>query len=181
MAGLVPRRGARQRACRRAAVLGYLTVPVFGMAVVIYLATPRGSGWARRHTAQAVNVWFTGLFYDLSAVIMGAMLALDSPPVALMVFGPLVAARWLVTLVYLAGVVCGHCANDHKRMWSSCQRPQTAKRSIRARPSTRRPSADADARRPGCPNRCDTLSRHDCSNHDEPGGHPERSEWQPHP
>jgi len=33
---------------------------------------------------------------------MGAMLALGSPPVALMVFGPLVGARWLVTLAYLA-------------------------------------------------------------------------------
>ena len=47
-------------------------------------------------------MWFTGLLYDLSAVIMGAMLALGSPPVALMVFGPLVAGRWLVTLAYLA-------------------------------------------------------------------------------
>ena len=44
----------------------------------------------------------TGLLYDLSAVVMGAMLALGSPPVALMVFGPLVGARWLVTLAYLA-------------------------------------------------------------------------------
>jgi hypothetical protein len=49
-----------------------------------------------------VNVWLTGFLYDLSAVIMGAMLALDSPPVALLVFAPLVAARWLVTLGYLA-------------------------------------------------------------------------------
>jgi hypothetical protein len=83
-------------------VLGYLTVPVFGVPVVIYLATLRGSGWARGHTAQAVNVWFSGLLYDLSAVIMGAMLALGSPPVALMVFAPVVAGRWLVTLAYLA-------------------------------------------------------------------------------
>jgi Domain of unknown function (DUF4870) len=102
MAGLVPRRRAAQKAGCRAAVLGYLTVPVFGVPVVIYLATLRGSGWARSHAAQAVNVWFTGLLYDLSAVIMGAMLALDSPRIALMVFGPLAAARWLVTLAYLA-------------------------------------------------------------------------------
>jgi hypothetical protein len=99
---LVPRWPGDARADRRAAVLGYLTVPVFGVPVVIYLATLRGPGWARRHTAQAVNVWFTGLLYDLSAVIMGAMLALDSPPVALMVFAPLVAGRWVVTLAYLA-------------------------------------------------------------------------------
>lgn len=87
---------------RRAAVLGYLTVPVFLVPVAIYLTTLRGSGWARHHAAQAVNVWFTGLLYDLSAVIMCAMLALDSPPVAVMVVAPLVAARWLVTLAYLA-------------------------------------------------------------------------------
>ena len=101
-AGSVPRRRAGGRAGRRAAVLGYLTVPVFGVPVLIYLTTLRGPGWARRHAAQAANVWFTGLLYDLSAVIMGAMLALDSPPVALMVVAPLVAARWLVTLAYLA-------------------------------------------------------------------------------
>jgi len=102
LARLVPRYpAAGGRAGRRAALLGYLTVPVFGAPVVIYLATLRGPGWARHHTAQAVNVWFTGLLYDLSAVIMGAMLALDSPSVALTVFAPLVAARWLVTLAYL--------------------------------------------------------------------------------
>jgi hypothetical protein len=91
-------------------VLGYLTVPVFGVPVVIYLATLRGPGWARRHTAQAVNVWFTGLLYDLSAVVMGTMLALGSPPAALMVFGPLAGARWLVTLAYLvrAARAAGH-------------------------------------------------------------------------
>ena len=99
---LVPRHpAATGAASRRAAVLGYLAVPLFAVPVLIYLTTLRGSGWARRHAAQAVNVWFTGLLYDLSAVIMGAMLALGSPPVALMVFGPLVAARWLVTLAYL--------------------------------------------------------------------------------
>jgi hypothetical protein len=102
LARLLPRYpAAGGPAGRRAALLGYLAVPVFGAPVVIYLATLRGPSWARRHTAQAVNVWFTGLLYDLSAVIMGAMLALDSPSVALTVFAPLVAARWLVTLAYL--------------------------------------------------------------------------------
>ena len=102
-AGLEPHCPAADgRAGRLAAVLGYLTVPVFGAPVVIYLATPRGSRWARRHAAQAVSVWFTGLLYDLSTVIMGTMLALGSPPAALAVFAPLVAGRWLVTLAYLA-------------------------------------------------------------------------------
>jgi Domain of unknown function (DUF4870) len=86
---------------RRAAALGYLAVPVFGVPLLIYLGLRRDR-WARGHAAQAVNVWFTGLLYDLSAVIMGAMLALGSPGAALTVFAPLVAARWLVTLAFLA-------------------------------------------------------------------------------
>jgi len=97
-----PRRATGGTPGRRAAVFGYLTVPVLLVPLVIYLTTLRGSGWARQHAAHAVNVWFTGLLYDLSAVIMGAMLALDSPQVAVIVFAPLVAARWLVTVVYLA-------------------------------------------------------------------------------
>src|SRR5262249_20526814 len=51
---------------RRAAVAGYLTVPVFPVPLVIYLTTLRGPGWARQHAAQAVNAGFTGLLYDLS-------------------------------------------------------------------------------------------------------------------
>jgi hypothetical protein len=102
LAGPVPRPPAAGTAGRRAAVLGYLTAPMFLVPLVIYLITLRGSGWARGHAAQAVNVWFTGALYDLAAVIMAAMLALDSPRVALIVFAPLVAARWAVTLAYLA-------------------------------------------------------------------------------
>ena len=102
LAGLVPRdRRTTGTDWRRAAALGYLTVPVFVVPLVIYLSVLRGPGTARRHAAQALNVWFTGALYDLSAVIMAAMLALDSPRVALIVFAPLVAARWLVTLAYL--------------------------------------------------------------------------------
>ena len=103
LARLVPRRPvAGGTPGRRAAMAGYLTVPVFLVPLVIYLGTLRGPRWARCHAAQAVNVWFTGVLYDVSALIMGAMLALDSPAVALTVFVPLVAARWVVTLAYLA-------------------------------------------------------------------------------
>ncbi len=109
-AGLVPRnRRPTGTDGRRAAALGYLTVPVFVVPLVIYLSERRGRRPARRHAAQALNVWFTGALYDLSAVIMGAMLALDSPRVALIVFAPLVAARWLVTLAYL--VRAAHAAS----------------------------------------------------------------------
>jgi len=103
LAAFVPRRrAARGTAGRRAAVLGYLSVPAFPVPLAIYLTTLRGPRWARQHAANAVNVWCTGLLYDLSAVIMGAMLALGSPQAALIVFAPLVAARWLVTLACLA-------------------------------------------------------------------------------
>jgi hypothetical protein len=102
LARCVPRqRTAGGTAGRRAAITGYLTVPLFGVPLVIYLTALRGPGWARQHAANAVNVWFTGFLYDLSALIMGAMLALDTPQVALIVFAPPVAARWLVTLAYL--------------------------------------------------------------------------------
>lgn len=90
-------------AAARWAMLGYLTVPLFGFVVplLVYLRTLRGSSWSRAHAAQALNVWITAVLYGLSAVIMGTMLALDSPRIALIVFGSLVAGLWLVMLTYL--------------------------------------------------------------------------------
>ena len=84
-------------------MLGYLTVPLFGFAVplLVYLRARHRDGWARAHAAQALNAWITVFLYDLSALIMGTMLALDSPRIALIVFAPLVAALWLVTLILL--------------------------------------------------------------------------------
>ena len=88
----------------RWAMLGYLTVPLFGFLVplAIYLTSLRRSPWLRGHAARAVNVWLTVLLYELSAAIIGAMLVLDSPRVALTVVAPLVAALWLTTLAFLA-------------------------------------------------------------------------------
>ena len=87
----------------RMAMLAYLTVPLFGFLVplVVYLRAWRGPGWTRAHAAQALNVWITVALYSLSAAIMGTMLALDSPQIALIVFGPLVVGLWLATLVLL--------------------------------------------------------------------------------
>jgi len=84
----------------RLAMLGYLTVPLFGFVVplAVYLRHLRGPGWTRAHAAQALNVWITAMLYDISALIMGAVLALDSPQIALIVFGPLVVGVWLATL-----------------------------------------------------------------------------------
>jgi hypothetical protein len=87
----------------RMAMLAYLTVPIFGFVVplVVYLRARRGPGWTRAHAAQALNVWITVALYSLSAAIMGTMLALDSPQIALIVFGPLVVGLWLATIVLL--------------------------------------------------------------------------------
>jgi len=87
----------------RWAMLGYLTVPFFGFLVplAIYLTSLRRSHWLRAHAAQAVNVWLTVTLYELSAAIIGAMLVLDSPRVALTVVVPLVAALLLTALVFL--------------------------------------------------------------------------------
>jgi uncharacterized Tic20 family protein len=85
------------------ALIAYLTVPFFGFVVplVVYLLALRRSRWLRSHAAQALNVWLTVLLYDLSAVIIGAMLMLDSAQVAVVVVAPLVALLWLITLVLL--------------------------------------------------------------------------------
>ena len=53
------------------------------------------------HAAQAANVWLTVTLYELSAAIIGAMLVLDSPVVALAVAVPLAAALSLTALAFL--------------------------------------------------------------------------------
>lgn len=87
----------------RQAMLAYLTVPFFAFLVpfAIYIMALRRSRWLRAHASQALNVWITALLYDLSAAIMGVMLALDSPAVALATIVPLVVLLWLITLAYL--------------------------------------------------------------------------------
>jgi uncharacterized protein len=77
------------------------TLTGFVVPLAIYLTSVRRSRWLRVHAAQAVNVWLTGILYGLSAAIIGAVLVLDSPRVALAVVVPLVAALWLTTLAFL--------------------------------------------------------------------------------
>jgi uncharacterized Tic20 family protein len=87
----------------RWAMLAYLTVPFFGFLVplTVYLIFLRRSRWLRAHAAQAINVWVTSILYLLSALIIGTVLMLDSPHVALAVVVPLVIALWLTTLAFL--------------------------------------------------------------------------------
>jgi uncharacterized Tic20 family protein len=91
------------RAGAQWAMLAYLTVPFFGFLVplAVYLMSRRRSQWLRAHAAQAVNVWLTGILYGLSALIIGAVLTLDSTHVALAVVVPLVIALWLTTVAFL--------------------------------------------------------------------------------
>jgi uncharacterized Tic20 family protein len=84
-------------------MLAYLTVPMFGLVVplAVRLTAGRRSPWLRGHATQALNVWLTVAMYDLSAAIMGVMLALDSPLVAIVVMVPLMVALWGVTVARL--------------------------------------------------------------------------------
>lgn len=87
----------------RLAMLGYLTVPMFGPVVPLAarLTAGRASPWSRGHATQALNVWLTVFIYDISGAIMGAMLALDSPWVAVSVMVPLMVLLWGVTIARL--------------------------------------------------------------------------------
>ena len=92
-------------------MLGYLGVPFLGPVIplVIYLVKKRSSPFVRYHAAQAVNLSVTALIYTVCLLILGAMLALDSIVVALIVAVPLAVALWLVTLAYV--IVAGSSAN----------------------------------------------------------------------
>jgi uncharacterized Tic20 family protein len=84
----------------RLAVLGYLGVPFLGplLPLAIYLLRRRSSGFVRGHSAQALNLSLTALLYTVCALILFAMLALDTLTIALIVAVPVAAALWLGTL-----------------------------------------------------------------------------------
>jgi uncharacterized Tic20 family protein len=95
----------------RLAVLSYLSVPFLGFLppLAVYLITPRTSALARRHATQALNLSLTVLVYNICALILGGLLALDSVGVAVLIIVPLLAALWIVSLVYL--VLAGTAAS----------------------------------------------------------------------
>jgi uncharacterized protein len=96
----------------RLAVLGYLSVPFLGplLPLAIYLLRKRSSGFVRSHSAQALNLSFTALLYTVCALILFAMLALDTITIALVIAVPLAVALWLATLAYV--IVAASRAND---------------------------------------------------------------------
>jgi uncharacterized Tic20 family protein len=93
------------------ATLSYLGVPFLGPLVplAVYLLKRNASSYVRRHSAQALNLSITTLLYTICALILGAMLALDSIVVALIVVVPVAVALWLTTLAYV--IVAGSRAN----------------------------------------------------------------------
>lgn len=87
---------------QRLAAVSYLSVPFLGPCVplVTYLLSKHRPGYLRRHSAQALNLAITLVLYGVCALIVTAMLALDSAGVAFAVIAPLAAALWLTTLGY---------------------------------------------------------------------------------
>ncbi len=102
----------------RRAVLSYLGVPFLGFvpALAVYLITPRASELARRHAAQALNLSITVLLYNVSALILGGLLALDTVTVAVLITIPLLAVLWIVTLVYLVLAALAASRGDDYRI-----------------------------------------------------------------
>jgi uncharacterized Tic20 family protein len=83
----------------RLAMLCYLGMPFLGFLAPLacYLASRRAPE-VRWHAVQALNLWITTVLYTISALIIGAMLALDALGTALIVVTPLAVALWLFAL-----------------------------------------------------------------------------------
>ena len=87
----------------RWAMISYLGVPFLGFLppLAVYLIKLRTSRFARHHATQALNLSVTVILYNICALIVTGLLALDSVDVALAVMVPLLAGLWTVTLAYL--------------------------------------------------------------------------------
>jgi uncharacterized Tic20 family protein len=84
-------------------MLSYLAVFFLGFVVPlgVYVVQRRRSAFVRYQAAQALNLSITGLIYTICALIFGAVLALDSLNVAVLMAIPLIAALWLTALGYV--------------------------------------------------------------------------------
>ena len=85
------------------AVLGYLGVPFAGAAapLAVLLLRARGSAFVSGHARQALNLAITLALYNVCALILFGMLALDTVGTALAIALPAALALWAVTLGYL--------------------------------------------------------------------------------
>jgi uncharacterized Tic20 family protein len=100
------------------AAVGYLGVPFVSVLapLAVYAARARNSGYARAHARQALNLSVTLALYNLCAVIVAAMLALDTIGTALAIALPAVLALWLVTLAYLVKAAAAASAGRFYRL-----------------------------------------------------------------
>jgi uncharacterized protein len=100
------------------AAVGYLGVPFVSVAapLAVYVARARNSDYARAHARQALNLSVTLVLYNLCAVIVGTMLALDTVGVALVIALPATLALWLVTLAYLVKAAAAASAGEFYRL-----------------------------------------------------------------
>ena len=83
-------------ACYLGAIFLWLLAPL-----IIYLVRRKQSIFIRSHAAQAFNLTLTATLFAISGAIIGGLLSLDSPKVALFIVGPLLVALWIVVLRYL--------------------------------------------------------------------------------
>jgi len=85
------------------AMLGYLGAIFLGplIPLAVYLIRRKKSLFLRYHAARALNMALTVLLYLVCCLILGALLALDTITLSLIVAIPLVALLWLLMLRYL--------------------------------------------------------------------------------
>jgi len=81
-------------ACYLGAIFCWLLAPL-----AIYLIKRNRSPHIRAHAAQAFNLTLTATLFAISGGIIGGVLALDSPKVALFTMGPVLFVFWIVVLV----------------------------------------------------------------------------------
>ncbi|HEY2441983.1 MAG TPA: DUF4870 domain-containing protein [Streptosporangiaceae bacterium] len=81
----------------------YLGVIFFSFlpALAVYLTRGRTSSYLRFHAARAANLAITLLLFNICALIVGGLLALDTVEVGLIIVVPLASALWVVVLGYL--------------------------------------------------------------------------------
>jgi uncharacterized Tic20 family protein len=86
------------------AMLGYLGVPFVSILapLTVFLVRARSSDYVRQHATQALNLSITLVLYNICALILAGMLALDAVGAALAIAVPAALVLWLVTLAYLA-------------------------------------------------------------------------------
>jgi uncharacterized Tic20 family protein len=84
-------------------MLSYLGVPFVSILapLVVFVVRARSSDYVRQHATQALNLSITIALYNICAVIVAGMLALDAVGVALLVAVPAALVLWLVALAYL--------------------------------------------------------------------------------